>query len=381
MPWLFLGMNGLVHSAHEAREGVYRAELDKSCLLRQIIPAIAAAAIPRPWLKRSSVRPSTHADLAAMMGYKWRSSYTRNAGKAPKFVAASTAAETHARGRRSRAHVKSAIKGCVYHYVFDEGEHDRLEKRPDLATDEADKTFTMPDANEMRDDPKWAAYWSRNSKRWGMYFSSPGWTMHPDTPGTPYNKLVLQALASFGLFDLDLNGHCKGEIQEEYATIGTRVGLSRDAVRSALEFYGSDEGGAIFQVVEHPGHYELNGKAVPGGWEKDGQPVKKGTEGAEYIQPPEGSVWRQPPNTIYYVAGREFDDDRVLAERQRFLEAAKPFRDSPWFPVADELHAAILREWRSTRQLERTFWAECRRRMHQAVKSTLIEGCIPKPPP
>jgi hypothetical protein len=32
-------------------------------------------------------------------------------------------------------------------------------------------------------------------------------------------------------------------------------------------------------VVEHVGRYFLNKQPVRGGWEKDGMPVKKGTEG------------------------------------------------------------------------------------------------------
>jgi hypothetical protein len=149
-----------------------------------------------------------------------------------------------------------------------------------------------------------------------------------------------------------------------------------------VEFYESGAGGAVFQIKEHPGRYEINGQQVRGGWELDGKPVKKGTEGAEYVPPPAGAVWRQPPNTIYFVAGREFDDDRVQAEQNRFRAALRPVEGSVWSGALEDIHAATLREWWHTRQLVRTFWAECRRRMFKAgVPEKLIEACIPKPPP
>jgi hypothetical protein len=67
---------------------------------------------------------------------------------------------------------------------------------------------------------------------------------------------------------------------------------------------------------------------------------------------------------------------------ERFLKAAEPVRDNPWFNVAGDLHAAVMREWAGTRQLERTLHTECRRRMQSAgVPPKMIELLVPKKPP
>jgi hypothetical protein len=335
-PRLFIGMNGVKYSAHDAREHSYRAELDKSCFLRFAAPIIAATAIPRPWLKSSSVNPVTHARLAASIGYKWRESYTRNAGNAPRLI-----------GFDPR--YKRAVKGCIYRYLFPEGEQYKLSRRKKgVDWDEDAETFAMPTAHEMRANAEFQKYWQANSRAWALYFWTPGWIFDARTPGTPYNKLVLIALASFGLFALDAHGHCKGEMQQPNETIGSRVGLSADAVQSALSFYQKL---GLIQVVEHVGRYFLNKQPVRGGWEKDGMPVKKGTEGEVYIEPPAGALWRQPPNTIYYVAGREFDNDKVLAEQARFREAVKAVQSSIWSMAIEDIHRATLGEWWHTRQL------------------------------
>ena len=219
----------------------------------------------------------------------------------------------------------------------------------------------MPTAAELRKNPKWKQYWRDVRANYAGYYQVPAWILDPRTPGTPYEKLVLIALASFDLFKLDDDGYCKGEIQIPLQTIGARIGVEKGTVRNALKSYQAIE---LLQVKKHPIRWEINGQEVP-----------EGTAGA---------ARRQPPNTIYYSAGREFNADKAAAEMERFLTAAKPFRDDPWFDVAGELHAAVMREWVGTRQLERTLHTECRRRLQLAgVPGRMIGAIFPsskKPP-
>jgi hypothetical protein len=344
-PKAFLIMAGLVYSDCRDADGkprevksTHRAELDKSRFLRWVAPMIFAGAVPRDGADRTMVFPQTHANMAAMMGYTWTESYTRNAGKAPRLA--------------QRATARSLVKGAVYKFAFDEG----------AARYKDTDDYSMPTVSELRKNEEWKVYWREVRAEYAGYVQVPAWILDPRTPGTPYEKLVLIALASFNLFKLDANGYCAGEIQEQLQTIGARVGLGKDAVRCALATY---QALGLLQVKHYPPRLEING-----------QQVREGTAGAKR---------RQPPNTIYYVAGREFDEDKAAREMERFLTAAKPIRDNAWFDVAAELHVATMREWAGTRQLESTLRGECRKRLQLAgvpghMISTLFPA-IPKKPP
>lgn len=353
-PWAFLVMAGLVNVNFEKKNvtATYRAELDKSRFLRQVAPMIFLGAIPRDGIDRNTTFRRTHCEFAAAMGYTWAESYTRNARKAPKLVERT---------------MRQLVKGAVYRFAFEEGQQKY-----------GANDFTMPSAKELRENTKWKEYWRAVRGEYSGYVQMPAWILDPRTPGTPYEKLVLIALASFGLFKLDASGHCKGEIQESLQKIGSRVGISKDAVRSALATY---EDLKLLQVRKHPVRYELHGK-VCGGYMLNGEPCNKDTAGAEWQAPPEGAQLRQPENTIFYVAGREFTQDKAEREMDRFLEAAKPWRDNPWFDVAAELHVAVLREWVGTRQLERTLHNECRQRLQKAgVPHKMTEDLFRRKPP
>lgn len=323
-------------------------------MLRDVLVKLASGSIPRHGIKRTLVFPSTHARLAAMAGYKKSSSYTRNSLKAPKLT--------------QRTNPKRVIKGSSYSFKFGEGAP-KWKNRED---------FSMPSASEMRQVEGLGKHWEHARSEYSGYTLIPGWVFHPDTPGTPFQKQVLFALAFHGMFKLDANGHCDGHVQKPLATIGKTIGVSRDAVRSAVAFYEADE---IFQVKHYPARYMINGQVVRGGYEVNGQPARKGDKGAVWIDPPAGAVLRQLPNSIYYVAGREFDQEKCEQETQRFLSASKSFRDNMWWEAISGLHAQTLREWRDTRQLVRTFWKECRKRMaERGVPTKIIEQVVPRPP-
>jgi hypothetical protein len=375
-PWALLVMAGQEFAKFEKKEvtATYRAQLDKSRLLRQVLPMIFLGSIPRDGIDCTQVYKHTHGEFAAAMGYTWTESYTRNARKAPKFV---------------KRQMRQLVKGAVYRFVFQGAKPNPIYGPND---------FTMSSAKELREDKEWQKYWRTVRGEYSGYTQMPAWLLDPRTPGTPYEKLALVALASFGLFTLDANGHCKGELQKELAAIASRVGLSPDAIRSALATYQELK---LLQVKVHPVRYVLHGKVV-GGWMVDGEPVachggsahpKRAKEkladgaicprcGAAWKEPPEGAALRQPPNTIYYVAGREFSEDKAAAEMARFLAAGQPVRDNPWFDQAVALHAAVMREWIGTRQLERTLHAESKARMLKAhVPGWMIDLLFRRKPP
>jgi hypothetical protein len=100
-------MEGVRHSKHEVVSATYRAQLDKSAFFRFVAPLIFSSSIPRDGISRTAVFPRTHSELARMMGYKCRESYTRNGCRAPRLVA---------------RQIGKLVKGSVYRFLFAEGD-------------------------------------------------------------------------------------------------------------------------------------------------------------------------------------------------------------------------------------------------------------------
>ncbi len=322
-------MQGRRFTKHEVKTGGYRAQLDKSSFLRSVMPLAAQSAIPQQGTVRHS-RPTTDSKLYRSIGYKWRESYTRNRLRAPKLI----------------RHNKFFAKASLYTFAFGEGKQQAL----------GDDSYTMPTSAEMRDNPEFGVFWEKAAKEHSGYDWIAGWILHPNAPGNPQQKLVLVVLASRGLFDVK-NGRIHGKLQIAEQTIAGQLGISRDTVSRALDYWVAI---GLLEIKENPGYWELDGKKVP--------------------SLTAGATWRQPSNTIFYAPGRVFNQEQAARERQRFMLASKSWQDSYWFQRAADVHAETLKEWLGTEKKISTFFVECRTRLRHVVPEALIDVLVPRGP-
>jgi hypothetical protein len=314
-----------------------RARLDKSAGLRGTAALVVAKALPQHGLPRKMRERASHKQLAQMAGYRHRSSFTRNMRNAVK------------RGFALVRRTKRFAATNLYRWNFPEGQNERF----------ARDCFIFPAPSELSNVPHLEKHF-RRAKGNKAYQRTPAWIFDPKTPGNANQKNVLIYLATRGLFQLDGQGHCKGELELAQGEIARGLGLCKSTVFKALRFYSDQtwiedgvehHGVGLLRIVEQPGEFDSQGN------------------------------WHQPPNKIIYLPGRVLDQEQCAAEVDRLLAAGQSLRGSSWWNQILEVHTAALKEWQGTERTLATFWKECRRRMHErGIPGNLIGQLLPRPP-
>lgn len=344
-------MVGKVFTKHQVKNPAgYRAQLDKSALMRVVAALASDSALPQPGKSPLYTQePRRQEHLASRIGLKCRESFSRNFRKSPKFVT---------------KNFKRAAKACVYAFAFDQGKEASYIK---------DGDFRPPRPGEMRKRPEFAEYFSEMKDRVDLlkleskgtfsdYAWIPGWIFHPSAPGNALDRLVLLVLAFHGLFAINKeNGRMEKEVlQLSYTHIAACIGIHRDTVARCMNFW-RDKG--LLSIEEQPGHWTRNGVKV-----------------AEY-QP--GDVWNQEANKIWYLPGKEFNEAQAIAEIERFSIASMKggIRSSGWWPLAADAHTSVVKEFVGQRHTIGRVWGECSARMRdRGVPEDYIRALIPRPP-
>jgi hypothetical protein len=367
----------------------YRAQLDKSAILRHLAPLFAAEALPAYGRRRKEQKAIAHAVAAAMIGYRDPASYTRNCNRSWKRNARKI------RQRMVRAQRRNS-KPNWHSFTFGPGKPKPGEKdfKVVAGARHPDEFWIDPKLDQLREDPEVGAYF-KDVKSGNGYLRIPLWFLDPKMPGRPIHRLVLCALleatsskqAPAGIFSREGTG----EASIDYTYLASRLGVCRDTVSDAIRFWsvwgstsdntqkfgaGIDpEGkatpgklsGPLFRVIEQEGYFELNGSRIA-----KGQTV------------PEGAKWRQPPNRIIYLPGRILHEQQAAEEKLRLSGALANLRvnlrDSQFAQLATKIHSELLEAITGKDHRLDTFYSLWRQTALKAgVPSSLMELLIPFP--
>jgi hypothetical protein len=342
-------MIGKEHTKHKVKNpDGYRAQLDKSALMKVMAALVASSALPQHGKSAMYTQPRQQKNLAQKAGFKCRESFNRNLRRSPKLLT---------------KQFKKAAKACVYAFAFDQGEAAGHYVKG--------SGFKMPRAKEMCRHPQFGGYWRdlearlQNLKKGGAfadYAWIPGWLFDVNAPGSAIDRLVMLVLAFHGLLAIDeKTGRMKKDhLQLSYPHIAGCLGIHRDTVAASINFWQSIH---VLSVEEQQGAYFLNGVEVPAGTD--------------------GAMFTQEYNKIWYLPGKEFNETQAQAEVERFARQslAGGLRNSGWWIPAGDIHTALVREFMGQRRTIGRFWSECWTRMRsRGIPDKYIEALIPRPP-